>query len=98
MTACTSYKQIELVEVAHHDWIQVTTADGKSRDVLDPIVDADSIRGLVQIGRTAAGSRESPWSVALDQVTEIKAASNPVGLGLLEVGLVGLSAPSWDWN
>ena len=85
--ACASYTQIELVEVVDHDWIQVTTADGKKHDIFDPIVDGDSIKGRVQIGRTADGSQELPWSVSLDQVTEIKAGSDAMVLSLLGVGL-----------
>jgi len=85
VTGCTSYKQIELGEVAHHGNARVTTTDGKTRDFYEPRVEADSIAGRL--------SRDSQliYAVPLDRVAEVEVKGTNVmattGLVLLVVAI-----------
>ena len=45
LTACTSYKQIELAEVADYGKVRVTTTDGECETLHKPWVEGDSIKG-----------------------------------------------------
>ena len=83
VTACTSYKQIELGEIAHHEKIRVATTDGLRETIHSPRVEADSIKG---------GESEA---VSLDQVAEVESAQTDwystgvlIGVGALVVGLI----------
>ncbi len=65
LTACSSYSQIGLAEVADHGKVRVTLTDGERETVRDPWIEADSIRG-----------REAVF--ALDQVTKLEAVGTNV--------------------
>ena len=89
MTACTSYKQIGIVEIANHGAVRVTTIDGE-RETLDrPWLAADSIKGY---------SHLETLSIPSDQVEVVEARSISVGrtvllaTGVLLVVLVAANA------
>ncbi len=63
VTACTSYKQIELGEVADHGKVRVTLTDGERETIRDPRIVGDLIVGgglkmipLVQVAELEAVS------------------------------------------
>ncbi|MGB5675356.1 MAG: hypothetical protein WBO43_12495 [Gemmatimonadota bacterium] len=89
VTACTSYKQIEIADVTEHGQVRVTLTDGERETVRDPRVEADSITGLGERVRPDVRDRV-PLSIALDQVETLEAthvsAVKTVGLA---VGLLG---------
>jgi len=46
VTACSSYRQIEVGEVADHGKVRVTLTDGERETIHEPWVEGDSIRGV----------------------------------------------------
>jgi len=44
VTACTSYRQIEIGEVADHTKVRVTLTDGETETIHEPWVEANSLR------------------------------------------------------
>jgi len=90
LTACSSYKHIEVDKVADHGKIRVTTTDGERETIHEPRVETDSIKGLVSQGRPQP--TKHPWAIPLDQVIELEASgTNVVGtvaLAVLGAGLV----------
>lgn len=87
VTACTSYTQIPLDEVADHGKVRITTIDGKRETVHNPRVQADSIKGHVNKGSV----EQAAWTVSVDQVAIIEASgSNTVGTVLLVIGSLGV--------
>ena len=76
LTGCTAYTPIDVSEIGNHDRVRVTLTDGNRRDVYDPVLQDDTIRGLVQTGRSASGTQEAPWSVELDRVREVEGSVN----------------------
>lgn len=95
VTACTSYKQIGIGEVADHGKVRVTLASGERETLHDPWVEADSIKGHEHIETHA---------FQLDQVTGIEAVStNEVAtvftvLGIAVGVLVIACAASSCWD
>jgi hypothetical protein len=84
VTGCTSYKQIELAEVADHGKVRVTLVDGERETILDPVVEAGSIKGRADVPRT--GDEPTPLAIPLVQVAELEAVgTNEV---LMVLGLV----------
>ena len=89
VTGCTSYRQIEIGEVADHGKVRVTLADGERETLHDPRVDRDSIRGNV-------GSRHDAEAIPLEQVVLVESRSTDVagtvfialGISVLVVGIV----------
>jgi len=85
VTACTSYKRIEITEVADHGKVRVTRTDGVRQTVHHPRLDFDSIRGQVN-----TGVEHADWVTSVipaDQVLELEAVeTNTVGTVLLIVG------------
>ena len=82
LTGCTSYKQIELSEVADHGKVRVTTIDGERETVHNPRVEADSIKGHVN-----EGAEQVARTISVDQVVELEeVGSNTAGTVLLVVG------------
>jgi hypothetical protein len=82
VTACTSYTQIQLDEVADHGKVRVTTVDGERETVHSPRVEADSIRGHVN-----EGVGQAARTISVDQVAKVETTeSNTVGTVLLVVG------------
>ena len=75
VTACTSYKQIELSEVADYGKVRVTLTGGERETVADPRVEADSIKG-----KDAA-------AIPLDQVAEVEAKKKDLASTLVLVGV-----------
>jgi hypothetical protein len=86
VTACTSYKQIELAEVTDHGKVRVTFADGERTTLREANVIGDSISGLVREGRPRPEDVER--SFATDQVTYVEAkGTNVVGTVFLTFGI-----------
>jgi hypothetical protein len=75
LTACTSYKQIELSEVADYGKVRVTLTGGERETFADPRVEADSIKG-----KDAA-------AIPLDQVAEVEAKKKDLASTLVLVGV-----------
>ena len=75
VTACTSYKQIELGEVGDYGKVRVTLTDGERGTVADPRVEADSIKG------------KDSAAIPLDQVAEVEAKKKDVASTLVLVGV-----------
>ena len=75
MTACSSYKQIELNEVADYGKVRVTLTGGERENVADPRVETDSIKG-----KDAA-------AIPLDQVAEVEAKEKDLASTLVLVGV-----------
>jgi len=86
VTACTSYKQIGVGEVADHGTVRVTFTDGERETLHDPWVEGDSIKARTgeTVGDLGALARVDYTTVAfpLDQVAELGA------VGTDEVGSV----------
>ena len=77
-TACTSYKQIEVGEVAYHGTVRVTVSDGERKTLDRPWVEADSLKGYQHIETLA---------IPLDQVAALEASSISAGrTALVAVG------------
>ena len=86
VTGCTSYKQIQLDEVADHGKVRVTTTDGERETVQNPRVEADSIKGEVN-----DGLEQVARTISVDQVVKVETtASNTVGTVLLVIGSLGV--------
>ena len=92
-TACTSYKQIELSEVADHAKVRVTLTDGERLVVYEPALAADSIH----YWEREADRPQRVHTIPLDQVSVLEARQGDVlkilGLtvGVIAV-LVGITA------
>jgi hypothetical protein len=89
VTACTSYKQIELAEVADHGKVRVTLVDGERETVREPRVEADSIKGFGEKVRPDVKDR-APLSISFDQIETLEATHVSAGktVGLV-VGVIG---------
>ena len=61
VTACSSYSQIGLSEIADHGKVRVTTTDGDRTTVHNPRVEADSIKG------------EDAGAIPVDEVVKLEA-------------------------
>jgi hypothetical protein len=82
VTGCTSYKQIQLAEVADHGEVRVTTIDGERATVHDPRVEADSIKGHVN-----EGAEQFERTISAGEVLKVEvAAPNTVGTVLIVIG------------
>lgn len=79
--ACTSYKHIELDEVADHGSVRVTTTDGATREFYDAHIQADSIKGRL------SSDSEQVYAVSRDGVAEVAVKDTDV---MATVGLVTL--------
>jgi len=80
LTACTSYKQIEIGEVAEYGKVRVTLTEGQRETIREPRVESDTIRG-----------REAVF--ALDQVASLEAVGvDEVGTVFTVLGIVVLTA------
>lgn len=90
VTACTSYKQIQIGEVADHGKVRVTLADGERETLHGPWVDADSIKGRIRAGRPSPQLVDR--AIPLDQVAELGApgtnVAGTVTLAVLGAGLL----------
>ena len=75
VTACSSYKQIELSEVAEYGKVRVTLTGGERETFADPRVEADSLKG-----KDAA-------AIPLDQVAEVEAKKKDLASTLVLVGV-----------
>jgi len=75
-TACTTYTQIEVGEVADHGKVRVTTIDGAEHGVYEPTIEADSIRGRLKESARLGGPQwsDSVFVVPLESVAEIAVA------------------------
>lgn len=89
VAGCTSYKQIEVGEVADHGKVRVTMTDGGRATIRDPRVETDSIRG------------KDSKAIPLDQVSKVQVARTDwvftglfIGGVALVVGLIVMVHPS----
>jgi len=74
VTACTSYTQIELAEVADHGKVRVTLTDGERATIRESRVEADSIKGLAEKNKALGVNQDrAPWAIPLDQVAALEA-------------------------
>jgi len=82
---CTSYKQIELSEVADHGKVRVTQTDGERETIHNPVVEADSLKGRVN-----EGVEYADWvtlAIPVDRVGKLEAVGpNTAGTLLIVVG------------
>jgi len=85
VSACTTYTQIGLNEVADHEKIRVTTSDGERDIIRDPRVDGDSIKGHLQQERRVIIN--PLWSMPVDHVAELEAVGTSAS-GLKVVAIV----------
>jgi hypothetical protein len=86
-TACTSYKQIELPEVADHAKVRVTLTDGERFVVYEPALAADSIH----YWEREADRPQRVHTIPLDQVSVLEARQGDVLKTLgLTVGVMAL--------
>ena len=90
VTACSSYSQIELGEVADHGKVRVTLTDGERETIHDPSVVTDTIRGHVK-SRYEREYSDPIVVIPLDQVSTLEAVgTNEVGTVLVIVGVVAV--------
>lgn len=85
VTGCVAYTQVELADITDYAEVRVTLTDGERLQVLEPQVDADTIRGQVgQAGRPADG-----FAMPLEEVASIEASEpSPRHTRLLVFGIV----------
>jgi len=88
VTACGTYKQIGLGEVADHGKVRVTTTDGEKRDLYHPVVEADSIKGQLHERPASRYSEEPVYAIPLDQVSMLESAHGDAGKTVVVVALV----------
>ena len=82
VTGCTSYKQIQVADVADHGNVRVTTIDGQRETFHNPRVEADSIKGHVN-----EGVEQVARTISVDQVIELEVVgSNTAGTVLIVIG------------
>ena len=79
VTACSSYTQIELGEVADHNHIRVTTTDGEQRDLYHPVVEADSIKGQLIDRDPGSYIGPDPYARPLDEIATFERAHGDAG-------------------
>ena len=91
LTACSSYSQIGLAEVADHGKVRVTTTDGERETIRDPAVEADSIKGLGKKVGVGVSHRVS-LAIPLDRVTELEAVGTEIGTVFTVIGFAVLTA------
>jgi hypothetical protein len=91
VTACTSYKQIEVGEIADHGKVRVTFTDGECETLRDPWIDGDSIKAY--LGNLGPQQRvEEIVAIPLEDVAELGAVgTNEVGIVLIGLGVVALA-------
>jgi len=88
VTACTSYKQIEIAEVADYEEVRVTLTDGERLVLSDVTVEGDSIY-YWQKADESAHYDEVRVSSPLDQVVEAEVSgAGTAGTVFLVVAIV----------
>jgi len=90
VTACASYKQIEIGEVDGYNRVRVTRTDGERETLLDPVVENGAISGREDKARKH-GDPIIPLVIRLDQVDKLEAVDrNATGTAVLIVlGILG---------
>jgi hypothetical protein len=91
VTACTSYHQIELGEVADHGKVRVTLTSGERETLHDPALTADSIKG------DTGPPKYEAYAFSTDNVAMLEGSTTNVagtvglvlGLGLVVILVVG---------
>ncbi len=93
LTGCTTYNQIELGELVDHGKVRVTLIDGQRQTILDPVIEADSIRGRENVARSNR-HEVTPLVIPLSQVSTLEASrvSGPLTGGLVVGVILGLFA------
>jgi hypothetical protein len=99
MTGCTSYQRIEVEQVPNFDRVRVTTTDLDRKQLIEPSLKVDSLRGYLSDEDRTVG-RE--WATPIDLVSEVEAKqANTVGtvsLVALGVGLAAAIISVVDWD
>ena len=82
VTACSSYKQIQVADVADHKKVRVTTTDGQRETIDHPRVESDSIKGKdsESLPLAEVSEVESARFAWLATALVIAAVAVPVGL------------------
>jgi hypothetical protein len=94
VTACTSYTQIGIGDVADHGKVRVTFTDGERETLDNPWVDGDSIKAYTSesVGKPLGIHQQRVTDTVafpLDQVAELGAVgTNEVGTVFLVLGSV----------
>lgn len=84
-TACTSYTQIQLGEVADHGKVRVTLADSSTMGMFSPHLQDGSLVG------NSIAERSRSVTVPLDQIAHIEAErTDGAKTALLVIGIVGV--------
>lgn len=95
VTACTSYKQIDVREVSHHGKVRVRLTNGERETLRDPWIDGDSIKAYTSESVGGLGPQQRPTDIVaipLEQVVELGAVStNEVGTVFAVLGIVALA-------
>jgi hypothetical protein len=92
VTGCTSYKQIELAEVADYGKVRVTLTDGERLDLYKPAVVSDSIHYWKKKLPSSPYYPEPVYSIPLDQVSAVEGeytnVAQSIGVGVLSAAVV----------
>jgi hypothetical protein len=91
---CTSYKQIDVGDVADHGRVRVTQTDGTKRDFYRPVVESDSIKGEPRKQPDPRYYDAIVYVIPLDQVSRFESVgTDEVGTVLTILGVtVGVIA------
>lgn len=90
LSACTSYRQIEVEQVEGHGSVWVTLSSGEQKEIHDPRVEKDSLRGWQGGGNLGPGGAAPVDSVAfpLDDVIAVgEERTNALGTAATVLGL-----------
>jgi hypothetical protein len=89
-TACSTYKQIGLDEVADYNRVRVTLIDGDRETLLDPVVADNAVSGREDKARRHRDP-VVPVVIPLDQVDNLEAVNRNAG-GTAAAIVVGVVA------
>jgi len=101
VTACTSYRQIEVAEVADYDLIELTTTSGEEVKIHRATVEQDSLRGQIQeAGRIGGPVWGDTIAIPLSQVETVRVIEADTGgtvavLVLVPVGMLAIAAMAY---
>jgi hypothetical protein len=78
VTACASYKQIDIGELPDHDRVRVTRTNGERETLLDPVVVNDAISGREDKERRS-NDPVVPVVIPLEQVSQLESVDKNTG-------------------
>ena len=104
MTACMSYRPIEIGDVANYGKVRVTLTDGERLDLYKPAVVSDSIHYWKKKLPSSPYYPEPVCSIPLDQVSAVEGeytnVAQSIGAGVLSaaavVGLIFMAEATKD--